>query len=165
MSDEIWRAVPGYEGAYEVSSEGRVRSLERLDSRGRRRHAMLRSLHVMPSGHFTLGLCKDAHRRIAQVHHLVLEAFVGPRPEGMEACHRNDDPGDNRVENLRWDTRSANALDSVRNGTHHMASRTHCPEGHPYTEENTYRRPSGSRACRTCRRAEKALRTQTRKAA
>ena len=54
------------------------------------------------------------HRRICR---LVLEAFVGPCPEGMEACHNNGDPADNRLENLRWDTRSANALDAVRHGT------------------------------------------------
>jgi hypothetical protein len=50
------------------------------------------------------------------VHRLVLEAFVGPCPEGMEACHNNGDPADNRLENLRWDTRSANAKDKVRHG-------------------------------------------------
>lgn len=165
MSEEIWLPILGYEGAYEVSNQGRVRSLDRLDSRGRSRHASLRSLQAMRSGHLRVVVCKDGRRLTFQVHRLVLEAFIGPRPDGMEACHLNDDPSDNRVENLRWDTRSANVLDSVRNGTHHMASRTHCPEGHPYTEENTYRHPAGSRACRTCRRAEKALRTQARKAA
>jgi hypothetical protein len=49
------------------------------------------------------------------VHHLVLEAFVGPRPDGQVGCHFDDDPRNNRVENLRWDTSSANALDRVRN--------------------------------------------------
>jgi len=43
------------------------------------------------------------------VHHLVLEVFVGPRPEGTVACHNNGDGYDNRVRNLRWDTRKANA--------------------------------------------------------
>lgn len=50
------------------------------------------------------------------VHRLVLEAFVGPRPEGMECCHNNGDPADNRLKNLRWDTRSANNKDKVRHG-------------------------------------------------
>jgi hypothetical protein len=105
-------------------------------------------------------LYRNGARRDALVHHLVLEAFVGPQPPGAEGCHWNDDPTDNRLENLRWDTRSANQFDSVRNGTHYWASRTHCSKGHEFTEENTYRRPSGRRACRVCRRQSK-----TRKAA
>lgn len=53
-----------------------------------------------------------------QVHRLVLEAFVGPCPEGMEACHFPDrDPSNNRVENLRWDTRKNNHADKHKHGT------------------------------------------------
>ena len=88
----------------------------------------------------------------------LLEAFVGPCPSGQEACHANDDPRDNRLENLRWDTRSANALDSVRNGTHHAARRTHCAQGHEFTAINTYRYPSGKRSCVVCRRASNSRR-------
>jgi hypothetical protein len=51
------------------------------------------------------------------VHALVLEAFVGPRPEGFDACHNNGNKTDNRLENLRWDTKSANSLDKRRHGT------------------------------------------------
>jgi hypothetical protein len=50
------------------------------------------------------------------VHHLALESFVGLRPDGMVACHQNDVPGDNQLENLRWDTPLANAADALRNG-------------------------------------------------
>ena len=152
MSAEEWRTVPGYEGAYEVSSIGRVRSLARLDSRGRRRAARLLALVTQPSGHLTVALYRGGVRRTVLVHRVVLEAFVGPCPPGMEACHRNDIPSDNAVSNLRWDTRSGNQLDSVRNGTQHMARRTHCPQGHEYTPENTYRYPAGNRACNECRR-------------
>lgn len=53
-----------------------------------------------------------------QVHRLVLEAFVGPCPEGMEACHFPDrDPSNNRIENLRWDTRKNNHADKKKHGT------------------------------------------------
>jgi hypothetical protein len=90
---------------------------------------------------------------------------VGPRPEGLEGCHWNDDPTDNRVDNLRWGTRSANVLDSVRNGTHHMARRTHCPQGHAYTPENTYLYPpDGRRACRECRRIYRETHAEERRA-
>jgi hypothetical protein len=50
------------------------------------------------------------------VHRIVLEAFVGPCPTGMVACHADDVKADNRLENLRWDTQSANCHDAVRNG-------------------------------------------------
>ena len=51
---------------------------------------------------------------------LVLSAFVGPCPEGMVACHANDNPGDNRLANLRWDTLKANSADALRNGRYHL---------------------------------------------
>lgn len=52
-----------------------------------------------------------------QIHRLVLEAFVGPCPEGMECCHNDGDPTNNRLDNLRWDTRQANVEDSIKHGT------------------------------------------------
>lgn len=70
------------------------------------------------------------------VHTLVLTTFIGPRPDGMEACHRNGDPTDNRVENLYWGTKSDNMQDMLRHETyaktrptnrgsqHHMAKLT-----------------------------------------
>lgn len=149
--DEEWRTIPGYEG-YEVSDLGRVRSIDRLDARGRRRKGAMLSQALQKSGHLTVSISGGGSRRTVGTHVVVLEAFVGPRPEGMDACHWNDVPADNRLSNLRWDTRSANVRDSVRNGNHPMANRTHCPKGHPYTDENTYRYPGGNRACNECRR-------------
>jgi len=149
---ETWKPIPGYEGSYKVSSYGRVLSMGRKDTRGRRRGERELKPRFARSGHSAVALYVNGTRRDALIHHLVLESFVGPRPDGMEGCHWNDDPSDNSLGNLRWDTRSANILDSVRNGTHGMARRTHCPQGHEYTGENTYIHPSGSRMCNTCRR-------------
>jgi hypothetical protein len=59
------------------------------------------------------GTRKSFHRR---VHRLILEAFVGPCPEGMEACHEDGDPSNNRPSNLRWDTKLANKADMIRHG-------------------------------------------------
>jgi hypothetical protein len=151
---EEWRAIPGYEGTHEVSSLGRVRALARIDAAGhRRREKVLGQRTISRSGHQAVVLYRGAERRDALVHHLVLAAFVGARPDGLEGCHYDDDPTNNNLRNLRWDTRSANQLDSVRNGTHHWASRTHCAHGHEFSPENTYRYPSGGRSCITCRRA------------
>jgi hypothetical protein len=56
--------------------------------------------------------------RIRAVHRLVLEAFVGPCPPGMEGCHGDGNPANNALPNLRWDSHSGNQLDAVRHGTH-----------------------------------------------
>jgi len=96
----------------------------------------------------TLSRNADYHRRY--IHHLVLEAFVGPRPPGTECCHRNDIKTDNRLENLRWDTSSANMYDRVRNGIHPMSRKTHCKNGHPFDAANTGIGQRGNRWCRQC---------------
>lgn len=149
---EEWKPIPGYEGSYEVSNQGRVRSLERIDSGGNHRRGKILSPRKNPyRGHLAVLLYKEDRRASQLVHRLVLEAFIGPCPEGMESCHWNDVSDDNRLVNLRWGTRSDNRKDSVRNGTHNNARKTHCAEGHEYTSENTYAHPRGFRACRQCR--------------
>ena len=55
--------------------------------------------------------------RFRYSHHVVLTAFVGPRPVGTEVCHRDGNPANNRLGNLRWDTRKANHADAIRHGT------------------------------------------------
>lgn len=61
--------------------------------------------------------------RAIGVHRLILEAFCGPCPAGMEACHNNGDRSDNRIDNLRWDTRKANHQDKHRHGTAQVGER------------------------------------------
>lgn len=155
---EQWKPVVGFEGLYEVSSRGRVRSLPH-SAPGRPGVVMHFAGKVLPGsvnpqGYIEVGLSRDGVRTLRKVHRLVLEAFVGPRPDGTEGCHGDGDPGNNRLTNLRWDTRSANTYDKVRHGTHPMAAKTACKYGHPYTDENTYRRKNGARQCRTCRREQ-----------
>lgn len=163
MSAEEWRAIPGYEGIYEVSDLGRVRSLARIDAQGNRRSGKVLSPDVRPSGHLRVTLSLDGRTKRRWVHHLVLTEFVGPRPPDTEACHNDGNPANNTSSNLRWDTKSANALDRVRHGNNHNANKTHCPKGHPYIASNTYQNSSGWRLCRACRLArEKAKRVQAR---
>lgn len=90
--------------------------------------------------------------RNARVSVMVAETFLGPRPEGADVCHNDGDPTNNRVENLRYDTHSENMRDMVRHGRNN-ASKTHCPQGHPYSGDNLRIIPkTGGRVCRTCQK-------------
>jgi hypothetical protein len=94
----------------------------------------------------------DGTIRYAPVHHLVLEAFVGPRPEGMNGLHWDDDAMNNQLDNLRWGTDSDNQQDRVRNGRHYNTEKTECIHGHPFSPDNTYVKKNGARNCKTCRK-------------
>lgn len=97
----------------------------------------------------------DGRPKLRLVHQLVLEAFVGPRPdEAMGVRHLNDDPTDNTLGNLAWGTYGENMQDRVTNGIHHYAKRTHCKHGHEYTPENTkiLTGKRTGRVCLTCQR-------------
>lgn len=124
LPNEIWKPVVNAEGLYEVSSRGRVRSIPRVvytrasekrpSFARRRRGVMLRPSASKSGGHLRVILWVRGEPISAQVHVLVLEAFVGPCPGGMECCHNNGNPKDNRIENLRWDTHKANMADRVK---------------------------------------------------
>lgn len=162
---ETWKTLPGYEGIYEVSDCGRVKSLPRTTNYGRRIRERILSTTTHPSGHLSVKLSRDGFYRRGNVHRLVLMAFVGPAPDGFEALHGDGDPGNNHLSNLRWGSRSENLLDRVRHGIHHQAIKTHCPQMHPYGEANTYVTSKGSRMCRTCLRDRNRATRAARKAA
>lgn len=155
-TQEQWLPVVGYEGLYEVSDHGMVRSLDtvKVDSLGRTRRGTgkILSHDTKPNKYIYVNLKDKPRNRRAYVHHLVLEAFIGPRPEGHEACHNNGDRTDNRLANLRWDTVSENRLDIARMGRHNEGSKPRCDNGHPFTDENTTYYGPGNRwrRCRSC---------------
>ena len=143
---ERWLPVVGYEGLYEVSDQGRVKRLARVGKSWVLPERILKGCHTYP-GYVQVGMFGT----IKKVHRLVLEAFVGPCPPGMVACHYDDNKENNHLWNLRWDTERENMRDRTRNGNDHNANKTHCKYGHEYTEENTrYRRDNGYRQCRAC---------------
>ena len=139
-----WMPVVGYEGLYQVSDSGQ------LKTRDRRGEWVYKALSTDKNGYKRVTLSKFGEKRNRLVHHLVLEAFVGPRPEGAECRHLHGDPGDNRLKNIAWGTSSENSFDVVRHGNHHAAKKTHCKYGHEFTPENTYKRKDGGRQCREC---------------
>jgi NUMOD4 motif/HNH endonuclease len=138
---EFWVPVRGFEGKYEVSNRGRVRSYARSERR-------LLKQPRNTNGRPVIGL----NRRRIYVHTVVAEAWLGPRPHRQECMHDNDCKTDNHIRNLRWGTRSENMRNLVRVGRHHQTAKTRCPQGHPYDAENTIQSKVG-RQCRTCHRA------------
>lgn len=157
QSTEEWRPVVGYEGRYEVSNHGRVRSLDRYARAGKHsnrlyRGKMLRLIRSDETGRVSVGIHKDGKHRTRLVHHLVLEAFIGPRPRGTEGCHWDGDASNNRASNLRWDTHIANEHDKRRHGTHNNTAKTHCPRGHILADPNLVpgEAAKGYRKCRAC---------------
>jgi len=121
-----YRPIEGFPG-YRVGSDGTVWSCwkrgnpNQLDGSVRPVYAISSQwsrlkLSKNRTGYPRAALYRDGIQRKVMVHLLVLEAFVGPRPSGMEGCHGNDIKGDNRLENLRWDTPFANWSDRRLNG-------------------------------------------------
>lgn len=150
---EIWLSVVGYEGYYEVSSQGRVRSVSRWTKRGCHLEGrVLKPAAMKAYGHLHVDLWADGAHETRLVHHLVMEAFVGPRPEGMETRHLDGDAANNRLGNLTYGTSSENSYDVVRHGRNHNAAKTHCDHGHEFTPDNTYEQRAGRRGCLTCKR-------------
>lgn len=127
MADEIWKPVVSFGGFfknhYEVSSLGRVRRSNNVDATGRTRPQRPALKPAFTAGYARLTLCHKGVRKNALVHLLVLEAFVGQRPDGMQACHFPNDSTDNSLANLRWDTTAANAHDRVKAGTAHVGEK------------------------------------------
>lgn len=161
---EEWKPVVDH-GFYEVSSLGRVRSIERVISAndGRKIRYSQRILRQNPdtSGYLQVVLCDHGKRKTRLVHQLVMEAFsVDGKPDNTEVCHRDGKQTNNTVENLRYGTRSSNAVDKIIHGTHNMSRKTECKRGHPLIEPNlmAYALKKGNRACKSCHLARSYLR-------
>lgn len=137
---ELWRPVVGWDGLYDVSNTGRVRSLKRNcsgaqgTSPGKTGRVLTPGVHE--GGYLTVMLYRNRKYRAAYVHHLVLEAFVGPCPPGMECRHFPDrDPTNNNAENLSWGTPEENASDKKLHNTNPQGERN----GHAKVDENDVR--------------------------
>lgn len=154
---EEWRSVLGYEGLYEVSSLGRVRSLDRTvtrrDGKSSRRRGVTLRKGVTKAGYELVALTRDGVSKSSNVHVIVANAFL-ENPENNPLVRHLDDIGThNEVENLAWGTYSQNRKDAVNSGAYinQYANATHCIRGHEFDTENTYLIPSGGRTCRKCR--------------
>lgn len=108
---EVWKPIEGYEGIYEVSSLGRVRSLERtlIDNKGRRHPVPSRILKPKNDrGYCKVFLCDLNKRKECFVHRLVAQAFL-PNPNNYPVInHKDENPHNNHVDNIEWCTISYN---------------------------------------------------------
>ncbi len=118
--EEIWKSISDYPG-YEVSNQGRVRSFWKRQ--GRKPCCLSnkpqRILRPRPDndGYLGLSLCRNGKKYTFTIHKIVLRAFVGLCPPGMEACHADGKRLNNYLENLRWDTPAGNGADVRRHGS------------------------------------------------
>lgn len=134
---EKWIDVPGFEGLYQVSTTGQVWSFPRRGTRG----GPVQPAPPDPDGYLHLGLSRRCKKYTFKVHRLVMLAFVGPRPEGLQVRHLDGNPLNNRWApgneeetvaaggNLIYGTPSENNLDTVRHGTWSIGNRK--GERHP----------------------------------
>ena len=109
---EIWKPVVGYEGLYEVSNIGRVRSLARIVecNDGRKRKIKDRTLKGSRNsgGYYGITLHKDGCTKSVNIHRIVAEAFVPNPLEKEEVNHKDENPGNNHASNLEWVTAKEN---------------------------------------------------------
>jgi hypothetical protein len=160
--EEQWLPIDNYENYYEVSNLGRVRSLPRLTNGRNNSKRLVQGRTLSPgirkkTGHLYVNLKVNNSTVTRSVHTLVLETFIGPCPPGLECCHNDGNPQNNRVSNLRWDTRVNNIQDMLDHGTHSQASKNRCAQGHHYDDANTIFTKEGRR-CRECHRLESSKR-------
>lgn len=155
---ERWLPIVGWEGFYEVSDLGRVRSLDRVVPHPRgdlHLRGKILKLGYHMNEYRTTVLSRPGVRRTPYVHQLVLTTFIGERPEGMVACHGVGGRWDNRLSNLRWGTQSENVLDwTTTSDTNQVnARKTTCARGHRLVPPNLLAEswvPDRWRKCLAC---------------
>jgi hypothetical protein len=116
--EEIWLRIAGFDD-YEVSNFGNVRSWKAKNGKGKgkaKEPSLLKAMPFVGRPYLRVALTKDGAVFHKRVHRLVLEAFVGECLAGMEGCHNDGDATNNKLENLRWDTKEENVKDIERHG-------------------------------------------------
>lgn len=163
LPGERWKPIPGYVDFYAASSCGRVRSLDRITTVQSPTRGEWTAFYPgrvlrtpLSNGYLRATLDLGRSKRKWSVHQLVCMAFHGEKPEWAHGVrHLNGDPLDNRPQNLAWGTSTENNRDTVRHGRNVNKQKTHCPQGHEFTPDNTYyvKTQGNSRYCRTCKNA------------
>lgn len=112
---EEWRTIVGYEGLYEVSNTGQVRSLDKYDSINRFRKGRILTLYTETGGYLKVGLSSNGKTKKYLVHRLVAEAFI-PNPDNLpQVNHIDENPSNDNVDNLEWCNAKYNSNYGTRN--------------------------------------------------
>lgn len=119
----MWKAVEGFPH-YQVSEAGQVRSIDRVNSYGRKVRGRILKPYLDTSGYLRVNVSYGVATKKAYIHHMVAEAFIGKRPRGQDVCHKNGNRSDNKARNLRYDTRSGNERDKVGHGRSNRGERS-----------------------------------------
>lgn len=116
---DLWREIPGFDGRYEASAFGEIRSTGKTEnwSRWKAYSGKVLKLQKNRNGYMQVSLRSDGKDKSFLVHRLVALAFYGEPLDGMQVCHGNGRRDDNRVENLRWGTAKENQGDRILHGT------------------------------------------------
>lgn len=118
MDKEIWKDIPDYEGHYQVSNLGRIRSLDRIitHKNGAKhfKEGQIQKLQDNGNGRLYKQMKRDGTYKNFYVSRLVMLAFVGERPDNYVICHIDGDLENNRLDNLRYDTPYENNIDQFR---------------------------------------------------
>lgn len=121
-----FRVIPDYP-RYAVNESGTILSICSPSGRGKDRpwkDARTVTHVIRPKGYHVISLCSiNGQKRIRMVHILVLEAFIGPCPEGLQCRHLDGNPANNHVTNLKWGTSIENANDKLMHGTYIQGER------------------------------------------
>lgn len=114
---ELWKQIPSFPD-YDVSNTGRIRSRRPLNNTNDIPPVpRILTNQLCENGYVGVRLCVSGKKHWKLVHRLILEAFVGPCPKGMESLHGNGVRSDNRLDNLKWGSKRSNMLDRDRHGT------------------------------------------------
>lgn len=116
---ETWKQVPGFP-AYDVSDFGNIRSYYKIGKHKEGTHlAPQRTLKLWKNtaGYYSVLLWENGERFNKRVHRIVMLAFVGKCPKWLIVCHNDGNKENNNIDNLRYDTQSANIKDAIRHGT------------------------------------------------
>lgn len=156
ITNEEWRPITGYEGLYEVSDQGRIRSRDRivyhpkgdLTLKGK-----IRKIRIDKNGYSHITIYKEGISKTFLVHRLVAITFLGDfTDQGLEVRHGPIGNSDNSLSNLSWGTPGDNESDKIRDGTHHQAKKTHCPRKHLLEHPNleSWALKKNQRSCKAC---------------
>lgn len=111
--DEVWKDIDGWEGMYQVSNKGKVRSLDRYIGKRFFKGTVLKGSNG-GDGYRIVALCNGSKERsYPYIHRLVAEAFIGPVPPNQEVNHKDGDKSHNNISNLEYVTRRENTLHAM----------------------------------------------------